>query len=127
MLVYTILQIMHVIAAFVKENLGKFFVESPPSDLATLYADMSSVIPLVFILCPGSDPMSSFQKFVKERNYQERLFYLICSFSLRLNFIPRIFYRVQAISLGQGQGPVAKKLLHISMRSGDWVFLQVGI
>ena len=119
---------MHAIVAFVKENLGKFFVESPPSDLATLYADMSNVIPLVFILCPGSDPMSSFQKFVKERNYQDRS---SAVFTINIfyfsSFIPQIFYRVQAISLGQGQGPVAKKLLHVSMRSGDWIFLQVGI
>ena len=33
--------------------------------------------------------------------------------------------RIQAISLGQGQGPVAEKLIANATLSGDWVFLQV--
>ena len=33
--------------------------------------------------------------------------------------------RLQAISLGQGQGPVAEKLISHAIKSGDWVFLQV--
>jgi len=33
--------------------------------------------------------------------------------------------RLQAISLGQGQGPVAEKLIGHAIKSGDWVFLQV--
>jgi hypothetical protein len=35
------------------------------------------------------------------------------------------FSRVQAISLGQGQGPVAEKMIKGALKSGDWVFLQV--
>jgi hypothetical protein len=35
------------------------------------------------------------------------------------------FWRVQAISLGQGQGPVAEKMIKGALKSGDWVFLQV--
>ena len=34
-------------------------------------------------------------------------------------------YRLHAISLGQGQGPVAEKLIGQATKSGDWVFLQV--
>ena len=34
-------------------------------------------------------------------------------------------YRVHSISLGQGQGPVAEKLIAGAVKSGDWVFLQV--
>lgn len=34
-------------------------------------------------------------------------------------------FRIQAISLGQGQGPVAEKLIATATQSGDWVFLQV--
>ncbi|XP_068685897.1 dynein axonemal heavy chain 1-like [Montipora foliosa] len=32
--------------------------------------------------------------------------------------------RTQAISLGQGQGPVAKKMIPNATKTGDWVFLQ---
>jgi len=41
-----------------------------------------------------------------------------------MNVFIRVF-RVQAISLGQGQGPVAEKLIANAARTGDWVFLQV--
>ena len=34
-------------------------------------------------------------------------------------------FRVHAISLGQGQGPVAEKLINNAIKVGDWVFLQV--
>ncbi len=33
--------------------------------------------------------------------------------------------RIHAISLGQGQGPVAEKLIANATSTGDWVFLQV--
>lgn len=33
--------------------------------------------------------------------------------------------KIQSISLGQGQGPVAEKLIEIGKVRGDWVFLQV--
>ncbi len=32
--------------------------------------------------------------------------------------------KVQSISLGQGQGPVAEKLIQIAIKNGEWVFLQ---
>ena len=89
---------------FVTENLGREFVESPPVQLSTLYQDMSNTTPLVFILSTGSDPMSSFLRFAREMEYSDR---------------------IHSISLGQGQGPVAEKLISNATRTGDWVFLQV--
>ena len=35
--------------------------------------------------------------------------------------------RIHAISLGQGQGPVAEKLIVRATKNGDWVFLQVSV
>lgn len=57
---------------FVRENLGQEFVEPPPTDLSTLYVDMSNITPLVFVLSTGSDPMGAFQRFARERGYLER-------------------------------------------------------
>ena len=71
------LQVVFSTIDFVSKNLGPQFVESPPVALATLYADMSNTIPLVFVLSPGSDPMSSFLRFAKEMGYAER--YYICT------------------------------------------------
>ncbi|XP_061490002.1 dynein axonemal heavy chain 6 isoform X2 [Rhineura floridana] len=96
-------KIVSALTEFVMENLGKQFIENPPVDLATLYQDMSPSTPLVFILSTGSDPMGAFQRFAKERGYSER---------------------VQSISLGQGQGPIAEKMIKDALKSGNWVFLQ---
>uniref|UniRef100_A0A672Z7Z9 Uncharacterized protein n=1 Tax=Sphaeramia orbicularis TaxID=375764 RepID=A0A672Z7Z9_9TELE len=84
---------------FVIVSLGKQFVENPPVDLVHLYRDMSPSTPLVFILSTGSDPMGAFQRFAKEKG-------------------------VESISLGQGQGPIAEKMIHAAVKSGNWVFLQ---
>lgn len=64
-------QVVFAVTEFVIIGLGQQFVENPPVDLATLYADMSPSIPLVFILSTGSDPMGAFQRFAKERVYQD--------------------------------------------------------
>ncbi|CAH1788942.1 unnamed protein product [Owenia fusiformis] len=91
------------VTEFVRENLGQQFVESPDTSLQTLYADMNKVTPLVFVLSTGSDPMGAFLRFAKEMGFSER---------------------TQAISLGQGQGPVAEKLIASAIKNGEWVFLQ---
>ncbi|XP_072261492.1 dynein axonemal heavy chain 6 [Pyxicephalus adspersus] len=96
-------KVVFAITEFVILNLGKKFIENPPVDLATLYQDMSPSTPLVFILSTGSDPMGAFQRFAKEKGYLER---------------------VQSISLGQGQGPIAEGMIKDGMKNGNWIFLQ---
>ena len=66
------LQVVFATIDFVSDNLGPQFVESPPVALSTLYEDMSNITPLVFVLSSGSDPMSSFLRFAKEKGYTER-------------------------------------------------------
>ncbi|KAF6103026.1 dynein axonemal heavy chain 6 [Phyllostomus discolor] len=96
-------KVVFALTDFVIENLGKHFIETPPTDLPTLYQDMSCNTPLVFILSTGSDPLGAFQRFARESGYSER---------------------VQSISLGQGQGPIAERMIKDAMKSGNWVFLQ---
>uniref|UniRef100_A0A3B4T6A4 Dynein axonemal heavy chain 6 n=1 Tax=Seriola dumerili TaxID=41447 RepID=A0A3B4T6A4_SERDU len=96
-------QVVFAATEFVIVSLGKQFVENPPLDLANLYNDMSPTTPLIFILSTGSDPMGAFQRFAKERGCIDR---------------------VESISLGQGQGPIAEKMIHAALRSGNWIFLQ---
>ncbi|XP_036364895.1 dynein heavy chain 6, axonemal-like [Octopus sinensis] len=91
------------ITNFVCENLGQVYIESPALSLPDLYNDMRKNIPLIFILSSGSDPMGAFLKFAKDKEYLSRL---------------------QAISLGQGQGPIAQAMIKDATTLGNWVFLQ---
>ncbi|CAI9733108.1 dynein heavy chain 6, axonemal-like isoform X2 [Octopus vulgaris] len=91
------------ITNFVCENLGQVYIESPALSLPDLYNDMRKNIPLIFILSSGSDPMGAFLKFAKDKEYLSRL---------------------QAISLGQGQGPIAQTMIKDATTLGNWVFLQ---
>ncbi|XP_059155726.1 dynein axonemal heavy chain 6-like isoform X2 [Physella acuta] len=88
---------------YVSLSLGQQFVESPAVNLTDLYENMNNITPLVFVLSTGSDPMGAFLRFAKEKEYTER---------------------IQSISLGQGQGPVAEKMIMSAIKSGDWIFLQ---
>lgn len=58
----------------------------------------------MFVLSAGSDPFGAFQRFAAEMGYKDKIL---------------------AISLGQGQGPVAAKLIEQGTANGHWVFLQV--
>jgi dynein heavy chain len=77
------------------------FIEPPPFDLLGPFKESNSTTPLIFILSPGSDPMLMIIKFAEE------------------NEIP-----MKALSLGQGQGPIAEKMVKSSSTDGSWVVLQ---
>jgi len=87
---------------YVEEKMGRSFTESPPIMLAEIYPDTDYRTPVIFVLSVGSDPTGALIKFAEEKNYLSRL---------------------QSISLGQGQGPVAEKVIAQSTKKGDWVCL----
>lgn len=68
------------------------------------FPNIDQYTPLIFVLSQGTDPMGEFMEFVREHEMDDRVF---------------------AISLGQGQGPVAEKAITDAAGTGDWVFLQV--
>jgi len=51
---------------FIKDYLGKPFIEPPPFDLALIYKDSLATTPLIFVLSPGSDPFASLNAFAKK-------------------------------------------------------------
>lgn len=96
-------KVVQAVTTYVAENLGSQFVVSPATDLNTIFKDMSCRTSLVYILSTGSDPMGAFLRFSREMGMTSK---------------------VQSISLGQGQGPVAEKLINAATKIGEWVFLQ---
>jgi len=59
--------------------------------------------PLIFVLSAGTDPMKDVLAFADSMKMSKRF---------------------HAISLGQGQGPRAKKMVETGMQKGEWVLLQ---
>lgn len=94
-------KVVSAIQKYVIETMGEQFVKPPPFDLQACYNDSSAVVPLVFILSPGSDPMGAVFRAAEQLNTT-----------------------VDPISLGQGQGPKADALIVRAKIKGSWVVLQ---
>jgi len=88
---------------YVIEQLGTQFVEPPPFDLNACYKDSNSLSPLVFVLSKGSDPTKAFNEFAVKQKMDRK---------------------VRMLSLGQGQGPKAVKMIEEGTQKGLWVLLQ---
>ncbi|XP_061731227.1 dynein axonemal heavy chain 1 [Nerophis ophidion] len=88
---------------FVSAKLGQRFIEPQTSDLSVVFKESSPSSPLIFVLSPGTDPASDLYKFADAMHFSKKM---------------------SAISLGQGQGPLAEALMRTAMERGQWVFFQ---
>lgn len=88
---------------YVIEQLGTQFVEPPPFDLMSCYKDSNVLSPLIFVLSKGSDPTKAFSEFAVKMKMDRK---------------------VKMLSLGQGQGPKASKMIEEGVQKGNWVLLQ---
>lgn len=96
-------KLMGLCIRYVKDMLGIKFTVSPPFSLADCFSDSTNLTPLIFVLSPGADPMIYLQGLAKEKDMDTRL---------------------KTLSLGQGQGKEAARIIDEGKRSGEWICLQ---
>jgi dynein heavy chain, axonemal len=89
---------------FISKEIGEKFIDPPTFNLAEAYEDSSSVQPLLFVITAGTDPVANLTKFAEEVGFSGN--------------------KLAMISLGQGQGPIAEKILAQAVKEGTWVLLQ---
>eukprot|EP00965_Chrysotila_dentata_P103920 3431703-Pleurochrysis_carterae.AAC.1 len=85
--------------------MGEFFKEAPPFDLQSTFKDSASKVPIIFVLTSGSDPTQYLLQLAKQQGY-------------------RAGENLKLVSLGQGQGPIAERLMSEGAAAGHWVCLQ---
>ncbi|XP_047030670.1 dynein axonemal heavy chain 12 [Helicoverpa zea] len=91
------------ISDFVERQMGRKYITPPPFDIGKSFGDSNCLAPLIFILSPGSDPMGALIKYCERMGYS---------------------HRFNSISLGQGQGPIARAMIEKAQLEGGWVCLQ---
>ncbi|KAL3852322.1 hypothetical protein ACJMK2_015979 [Sinanodonta woodiana] len=138
---------------FIVDRMGQKYIEPPTFDLSLSYADSHYFTPLIFVLSPGADPMAGLIRFAEEKGILPRLLSRQTTIASGLGDEspwsadenrrkrPSIFggedaiskqeryarsgsKGLQTISLGQGQGPIAEKMIMQAVEGGTWVVLQ---
>ncbi|XP_072257291.1 dynein axonemal heavy chain 3-like [Pyxicephalus adspersus] len=97
-------KIIPAVQQFVTDKMGLAYIDPPTFDLQLSYLGSSSSTPLIFVLSSGADPLELLLKFAEEKGMGG--------------------INLQTISLGQGQGPIARKMIEKAAEEGTWVVLQ---
>ena len=91
------------IQEYISNMLAPKYIEPPPFEIKKCFADSTKFTPLIFVLTPGAAPMTELTKLADELGFGSKLL---------------------AISLGQGQGPIAEGAIQNAVDKGTWVCLQ---
>uniref|UniRef100_W5N7B2 Dynein axonemal heavy chain 2 n=1 Tax=Lepisosteus oculatus TaxID=7918 RepID=W5N7B2_LEPOC len=90
------------VTTFIINNLGSKFVEPPVLDMKSVVDDSTPKTPLIFVLSPGVDPTGALLQLAEASGMGQRF---------------------HALSLGQGQAPIATRMIKNGVKDGNWVFL----
>eukprot|EP00397_Hematodinium_sp_SG-2012_P000045 GEMP01000045.1.p1 GENE.GEMP01000045.1~~GEMP01000045.1.p1 ORF type:complete len:3312 (+),score=740.25 GEMP01000045.1:2269-12204(+) len=88
---------------YVEKSIGDAFVHFRVAKMEDVYASSRPETSIIFVLSQGADPTQMLYRFAREMGMEQSL---------------------GVISLGQGQGPRAQKMIEESAKKGTWVLLQ---
>ena len=97
-------RIVNSVYSLINETLGPKYAEFPSFNLEETFKNSNALKPLIFLLSPGMDPTSIIIRFSELQGISER--------------------SIKFLSLGQGQGKIAEKLIEECVKDGGWVILQ---
>ncbi len=97
-------KLVEAIVLFVFQQLGERFTVSPPFDLEKAFQSSTHKTPLIFILSAGADVFDALNALAREKD--------------------KAGPSLKIVSLGQGQGPIAERLMEEGRSAGHWVCLQ---
>ncbi|XP_033219684.1 dynein heavy chain 2, axonemal [Belonocnema kinseyi] len=90
------------LTTFIANHLGQRFVEPPVLDVKAVLNDSVAHSPLIFVLSPGVDPTSSLMQLAESQEMMSQFL---------------------TLSLGQGQAPIATRMIEMGTADGSWIFL----
>ncbi|KAK9890592.1 hypothetical protein WA026_011959 [Henosepilachna vigintioctopunctata] len=90
------------ITNFIVNQLGPRFVEPPVLDIKSVLEESVPQTPLIFVLSPGVDPTTALVQLAEVSNMSSKF---------------------GTLSLGQGQAPIATKMIQTGAKEGQWIFL----
>ncbi|XP_035980517.1 dynein heavy chain 1, axonemal isoform X4 [Fundulus heteroclitus] len=88
---------------FVSAQLGQRYTEPQMSDLSVIFKESSPTNPIILILSTGTDPAADIYKLADAVHFTKK---------------------VIAVSLGQGQVPLAEAMMRTAMKTGQWIIFQ---
>ncbi|KAM3661462.1 dynein axonemal heavy chain 10 [Ammospiza maritima maritima] len=89
---------------YVTVTMGETYVQPPVISFDAILQQSTPFIPVVFILSPGSDPVSDLMKLAERSEFKAD--------------------RLKFLAMGQGQEEIALQLLEESVVHGHWLMLQ---
>lgn len=90
------------VTTFITNRLGPKFIEPPVLDVKSVYDESLPKTPLIFVLSAGVDPTTSLLQLAETCNMTSKF---------------------HSLSLGQGQAPIATKMIAQGAKEGSWIFL----
>ncbi|KAK7495478.1 hypothetical protein BaRGS_00013176, partial [Batillaria attramentaria] len=122
------------VGIYIADHMEAKYIEPPTFDLSLCYEDSDFFSPLIFVLSPGADPMARVVRSLNKRARSVRSRKTDRKTDRRRSSavtpdkdeeLKRLGGKgLQTISLGQGQGPIAEKMVLEAVEAGTWVVLQ---